>query len=231
MTAAMSARPRPGRRPPVPPMKSSVPPGRTLPRRGAPRASGRISVLVESRGAPRRSRSPPAARSRAAPAVTSTWSIGPGRSSKKRSSSAGSWASKAAVLRAPSSLRGARRAARGCARRGSRRRPRRGRGGPSRARCRRSRRSRRRSGRAAPAPARRLAVGRSCSDAARRGGDLGAQRLERGGVDLREASGTAGSCRSGRRAGPGRGSPASPAAATRRPRARARRRRSAARRR
>ena len=84
----------------------------------------------------------------------------------------------------------------------------------------------------------------SCSPPPRcwRGGELSKEecdpppRSRRGGLSARRRRsprrwGRAGSCRAAPRAGPGRGSPAWPAAATRRPRGRARRRRSAARRR
>ena len=113
---------------------------------GAPATGARSMALARLLRSP----SPAGAHNADRPAVTITWSIGVGRSRKNRSSAAGSVASNAAVLSAPSSLRGALQALGIPAREdhvGSlgARAP-----APFRARCRRCRRSRRRFARAVP---------------------------------------------------------------------------------
>ena len=136
-----------GRRPPVPPMKSSVPPGRTLPAACRAICSGsrrwRLEVaarLVEVELGQRRvvrARRRHHARGRSASAARR----------RTRSSRSKSVASKAAVL--ARRARGRRRCRRSAVarREDHARRPRRARAGRSRARCPRCRRSRRRSAR------------------------------------------------------------------------------------
>ena len=103
VAAEASPRSRLIRRPPVPPMSSSVPPGRILPAAlratSSPSTTWSLSASRTSIGVHLEQRHVAAGRR----PVTSTWSIGSGRSSKNRFSAAASVASKAAVLRAPTS--------------------------------------------------------------------------------------------------------------------------------
>ena len=112
--AAEISRGPPDLRPPVPPMNSSVPPGRTLPRRSA-RPRGSAEVVGRARRAPGRSH---LGQRRVVRAAGRDHHVVDRRRQvvEELLRAPGSVASKAAVLRAPTRRGASRRAASGCGR-------------------------------------------------------------------------------------------------------------------